>query len=88
VALPFALRAAGMQQPGNGTTAIVGATVIDGTGAAAMPNATVVIRDKRIAAVGPRDQVTVPSGAAVIDGAGKFVTPGALPRSKATSSWA
>ena len=63
------------QQP-SGTVAIVGATVIDGNGGAPLSNATVVVRDKRIAAVGPRASVTVPSGATVIDGAGKFVTPG------------
>jgi imidazolonepropionase-like amidohydrolase len=63
-------------QAQGGTTAIVGATVIDGTGAAPMQNATVVVRDKRIVAVGPRASVTVPQGATVIDGAGKFVTPG------------
>ncbi len=71
---PFALRA-GAQSAG-ATTAIVGATVIDATGAAPIQNATVVIKDKRIAAVGPRDKVTVPAGATVIDGTGKFVTPG------------
>lgn len=56
--------------------AIVGATVIDGTGAAAMPDATVVIRGAKIAAVGPRASVAVPNGARVIDGRGKFVIPG------------
>jgi len=74
-AAPLALRAGGQQSAG-GTTAIVGATVIDGTGAAPLSNATIVIKDKRIAALGPRDKVTVPAGATVIDGAGKFVTPG------------
>ena len=55
--------------------AIVGATVIDGNGGAPMADATIVIRGKRIAAVGPRASVQVPKGARVIDGAGKFVTP-------------
>lgn len=63
-------------QQASGTVAIVGATVIDGNGGAPMQNATVLVRDKRIAAVGPRGSVTVPAGATVIDGAGKFVTPG------------
>jgi imidazolonepropionase-like amidohydrolase len=64
------------QQSAGATSAIVGATVIDGNGGAPLPNATVVIRDKRIAAVGPRASTTVPAGATVIDGAGKYVTPG------------
>src|SRR5262245_55209488 len=64
------------QQTSSGVTAIVGATVVDGTGGAPLPNSTVLIKDKRIAAVGPRASVTVPPGANVIDGTGKFVTPG------------
>lgn len=56
--------------------AIVGAAVIDGTGAPALSDATIVIRGTRIAAVGPRARVQVPNGARVIDGSGKFVTPG------------
>ena len=35
------------QQP-SGTVAIVGATVIDGNGGAPLPNATVVVTDKRM----------------------------------------
>ena len=64
------------QQAAGGATAIVGATVIDGTGSPPLQNATIVVNDKRIAAVGPRGSVTVPAGATIIDGAGKFVTPG------------
>jgi imidazolonepropionase-like amidohydrolase len=76
LAIALASRTALDAQPTSGTVAIVGATVIDGNGGAPMSNATVLIRDKRIAAVGPRGSVTVPAGATVIDGAGKFVTPG------------
>jgi imidazolonepropionase-like amidohydrolase len=56
--------------------AIVGATVIDGNGGSPMTDATIVVRGKRIAAVGPRASVTVPKGARVIDATGKYVTPG------------
>src|SRR4051812_18965596 len=56
--------------------AIVGATVIDGNGGAALADATIVVRGKRIAAVGPRASITVPKGSRVIDGSGKFATPG------------
>ena len=58
------------------TTAIVGATLIDGNGGAPMADATVVVEGGRITAVGPRAEVSVPPGAQVIDGAGKFITPG------------
>jgi imidazolonepropionase-like amidohydrolase len=37
---------------------------------------TVVVRDGRIVAVGPRARVTVPAGAVRIDGRGKFLMPG------------
>jgi imidazolonepropionase-like amidohydrolase len=71
----LAFYAAGMQaQPVS--LAIVGATVIDGTGRAPLTNAVVVITGNRIAAVGPRGSTTVPSGAQTIDAAGAFVVPG------------
>jgi imidazolonepropionase-like amidohydrolase len=63
------------QQP-EGAVAIVGATVIDGNGGPPLPDATIVVVGKRIAAVGPRASVAVPAGARRIDGAGKVVTPG------------
>jgi imidazolonepropionase-like amidohydrolase len=56
--------------------AIVGATVIDGNGGAPMPDATIVVRGKRIAALGSRASVQVPRGARVVDAGGKFITPG------------
>jgi hypothetical protein len=58
------------------TSAIVGATVITMDGDRVLRDATVLIRDGRIAAVGPRDALRVPTGTRVIDGAGKFVMPG------------
>jgi imidazolonepropionase-like amidohydrolase len=62
--------------PADPVVAIVGATLIDGNGGPAVPDATIVVRNKRIAAVGPRAQVAVPRGARVIDATGKFATPG------------
>ena len=56
--------------------AIVGATVIDGNGGAPVADATIVVRGKRIAAVGPRASTPVPKGARVVDANGKFATPG------------
>lgn len=56
--------------------AFVGGTIIDGTGAPPRPDATLVVRGGRIAAVGPRASTAVPRGARVIDVRGKFLTPG------------
>ncbi|HMG13272.1 MAG TPA: hypothetical protein VK571_08860, partial [Gemmatimonadaceae bacterium] len=47
--------------------ALTHARVIDGTGAAARDDQTLVIRDGRIAALGSSRSVAVPSGALVVD---------------------
>ncbi|HWF86975.1 MAG TPA: amidohydrolase family protein, partial [Vicinamibacterales bacterium] len=60
----------------SGAFALVGATVVDATGRPPMTDATILIRDGRIADVGPRAQVTVPSGTAVVDASGKTIVPG------------
>jgi len=60
----------------DGAFALTGATVIDGTGRAAIDDATIVVRDGRIAAVGPRAGVAVPSGVRAIDVRGKTIVPG------------
>ena len=41
-----------------------------------MNDATIVVRGKRIAAVGPRAATPLPKGALVVDGTGKYATPG------------
>ena len=58
------------------TIAIVGATLIDGTGAAPVSDSAVVIEDGRIKAVGPRSRVKIPKNANVVDAKGKFLLPG------------
>lgn len=58
--------------------AIVGATVIDGTGGPVRPNTTILIQGSEIAALGPADDMQVPTEATVIDGAGKWVIPGLI----------
>ena len=70
-----AFPASAVQAP-DAVAAIVGATVIDGNGGPPLPDATIVIRGKRIAEIGPQSSVQVPRGAQVIDGTGKYVTPG------------
>ncbi|HYM76544.1 MAG TPA: amidohydrolase family protein [Candidatus Dormibacteraeota bacterium] len=58
------------------TLAIVGATLIDGTGAAPVPDAAVVIKDGRITAAGPRSKVKIPRHAKTFDAQGKTILPG------------
>jgi imidazolonepropionase-like amidohydrolase len=56
--------------------ALIHARVIDGTGAPARDNQTLIIRDGSIAALGDAARVAVPAGALVVDLAGKSVIPG------------
>jgi imidazolonepropionase-like amidohydrolase len=58
------------------TLAIVGGTLIDGTGAAPVSDAAVVIHDGRIVAAGPRSKVKIPKDAHVVDARGKTILPG------------
>jgi imidazolonepropionase-like amidohydrolase len=57
------------------TTVIRGAHVFTGAGDE-IPRGDVLMRDGKIAALGPR--VDAPADAVVVDGAGKFVTPGII----------
>ena len=50
-----------------GTVALTNAKVIDGTGAPAMMNQTILIEGDRITAVGPSGSVRVPADANVVD---------------------
>lgn len=69
---PVALAA----QRADSVIAIVGGTLIDGNGGPPVPDATVLVRGGRIAAVGSSSKLAVPRGARVINAAGKFITPG------------
>lgn len=62
--------------PPPGSVAIVNGTLIDGTGAAPIVDAAVVVSSGRIVGVGPRAQVQVPAGAEVIDARGGTILPG------------
>jgi imidazolonepropionase-like amidohydrolase len=57
---------------------IQGATLIDGTGRAAVTDSLVIVRDGRFQAVGKRGEVEIPQGAEVIDAKGKTILPGLI----------
>ena len=61
---------------GKGTVVLKAARLIDGTGAAAINNAVVVVTDNMITAVGPAGSVTVPANARVIDLGDATLMPG------------
>jgi len=56
--------------------ALVGARIVDGTTRAPIGDGTVVVRDGRIAAVGPEQAVAVPAGVRTIDARGTTIIPG------------
>jgi imidazolonepropionase-like amidohydrolase len=62
----------------NHVIAIVGATLIDGRGGPAIPDAVVIIRGEQIAAVGKRASTSIPSGAEVFDAKGLTLLPGLI----------
>ena len=69
------------QQPGrryDGPVALVGARLIDGTGADPVDDGVLVFEGERILAVGRRGAVQVPSGAMVIEADGMTVMPGLI----------
>src|SRR5437667_1781495 len=65
------------QQPG-GIVVIQGATLINGTGGAAIRNSAIVIDGGRIRDIGPRNEVRVPGNAQTVDARGKWVIPGLI----------
>jgi imidazolonepropionase-like amidohydrolase len=60
----------------NRVVAIVGATLLDGRGGAAVSNAVVVVRGPKIAAAGSRKSTKIPAGAEVLDVTGQTLLPG------------
>src|SRR6266480_4225720 len=58
--------------------AIVGATLIDGSGAAPVRDAVVVTRNGRIACAGPRSGCPVPADADTVRAGGKWIVPGLI----------
>jgi imidazolonepropionase-like amidohydrolase len=57
-------------------TALVGGTVVDGTGRPAIADGVVLVTSDRITCVGSTAQCPVPASATRVDATGRFVTPG------------
>src|SRR5438445_6901132 len=68
--------AAQAPRPAGGPTAIVGARLIDGTGAAPVDDSVVLVQGDRIRAAGARAGVQVPRDAEVVEAKGEVLTPG------------
>jgi imidazolonepropionase-like amidohydrolase len=58
--------------------ALVGATLLDGTGAKPVPDAVVLLRDGKIECAGSRASCPVPAGVSVVDLKGQWIIPGLI----------
>ena len=65
-------------QAANGIRAFTNFTLIDGTGRAPVPDATLLVRNGRIVAVGAASRVRIPAGAERVNLRDKFVMPGLI----------
>src|SRR5215470_3573735 len=72
----LSIQAPQAQAPTGTVVALTGARVIDGTGAAPVEGATIVVSDGRIQAVGKN--LSIPAGATRVDMSGKTITPGII----------
>jgi Tol biopolymer transport system component/imidazolonepropionase-like amidohydrolase len=61
-----------------GSIALVGATVITMKGDEVLPNATILVEQNRIKAIGAASAITIPPSTTTIDVAGKFIMPGMI----------
>lgn len=68
------LPACGQAKP----VAVVGGTLIDGSGHAPVTDMVVIVRDGRFQSIGKRGEVQVPQDAEVIDAKGKTILPGLI----------
>ena len=75
-ATAFALVLAGCGPSNPTVKALTGGTLMDGTGAAPIPDAVVVVNGNDIQAAGTRDTVVIPPDAKQISVKGKFIVPG------------
>ena len=62
----------------NDTVAIVGATLVDGTGKPPRENTTILVRGNRIVQVGSTNEIKIPPGTQQLPAAGKTILPGLI----------
>ena len=58
--------------------ALVGATVIDGTGGPPLADAALVVRNGRVESLGPRSSFDLPQGTTEVELAGRWIIPGLI----------
>lgn len=68
-------------------TALVGATVIDGSGSAPIVDAVIIIRGTRIESVTPRAGFTIPKHTRTVDVSGRWIIPGLIDAHAHVAPW-
>ena len=64
--------------------AIVGGTLIDGTGTEPVPDTTLIVRGAHVCSVGSRIGTPIPENAIVLDARNRTVLPGLIDQPKCT----
>jgi imidazolonepropionase-like amidohydrolase len=75
------------QSPPDGI-ALLGATLLDGSGGPPLPDATVVVRRGRVESVGTRSGFTLPPRTTAIDVSGRWIMPGLIDAHGHIERWA
>lgn len=68
--------------------ALVGATLIDGSGGPALPDAVIVVRRGRVESVGTRAEFQLPARTAQVELAGRWIIPGLIDAHAHVERWA
>jgi len=86
--LAAGLAAAGCRPAPKDRIALVGATVIDGSGGPAKPDMVVVVHGTKIETVAPRAGFKIPKTALVVDVRNEWIIPGLIDAHAHTARWA
>jgi imidazolonepropionase-like amidohydrolase len=79
---------AGCRRPPPDGIALVGATLLDGSGGPPLPDATIVVRRGRIESVGTRGGFTLPARTTQVDVSGRWIMPGLIDAHGHIERWA
>lgn len=79
---------AGCRRASPDGVALVGATLIDGSGGPALPDAVVVVRRGRVESVGTRSGFQLPERTVQVDLAGRWIIPGLIDAHAHVEPWA
>jgi len=88
IVLAAGLAVAGCRPTPKDRIALVGATVIDGSGGTPMPDMVVVVHGNRIESVSPRAGFKIPKTALVVDVHDRWIIPGLIDAHAHTARWA